>query len=171
MIVSELKYNEFADFYSGYINKASGLDLLTGLKQSGSDTLTFFEAIPQEKQEYAYLKGKWTIKELLLHIIDAERVFAYRALRFARQDPTALPGFEENDYVRYSNANSLDMEALLESYKLLRASTVSLFESFTTDMLLQIGKASGSNMSVRAIGFVIIGHEKHHIEIVKERYL
>ncbi|WP_223034503.1 DinB family protein [Hanstruepera marina] len=171
MTISDLKTNEFADYYSGYINRANDLNLLTGLKQSGEDTLTFFKAVPNEKLEYAYLKDKWTIKELLLHLIDAERVFAYRALRFARQDLTALPGFDENDYVRYSNANSLNMEALLKSYKALRVSTISLFESFTTDMLLQVGKASGSDMSVRAIGFVIIGHEKHHVEIIKERYL
>lgn len=171
MTTSDLNNNEYADYYNSYINKANSLELVEGLKQSGSDVLSFLKLIPDNKHEYAYSDGKWTIKELLLHIIDAERVFVYRALRFARMDDTELPGFDENYYTKQSQANTYSWTTLLKSYELLRASTVNLFESFSPQMLLQIGKASGSDMSVRAIGFVIIGHEKHHVDVIKERYL
>lgn len=171
MTVSDLNPNEYSDYYKSYIDKASNLELLDGLKQSGEDTVSFFKSIPEIKQEYAYDDGKWTIKELLLHLMDAERVFVYRALRFARHDSTALPGFDENYYTSQSQANNYSMAQLLKSYKVLRAYTLNLFESFTDDMLMRIGEASGSKMSVRAIGFVTIGHENHHIQIIKERYL
>lgn len=171
MTVSDLNSNEYSKYYKGYIDKASNVELLDGLKQSGEETLTFFKSIPESKQEYAYDVDKWTIKELLLHLMDAERIFAYRALRFARLDNTSLPGFDENYYTSNSQANSYSMDQLLKSYSILRAYTIDLFESFDKDMILQIGEASGSQMSVRAIGFVIIGHEKHHMQIIKERYL
>lgn len=171
MTISVLNPNEYSSYYKSYIKKASNLELLDGLMQSGEETLTFFKSIPESKHEYAYDDGKWTIKELLLHLMDAERVFVYRALRFARNDNTVLPGFDENYYTSQSQANSYSVAQLLKSYEVLRAYTLNLFESFTDDMLLQIGEASGSKMSVRAIGFVTIGHERHHIQIIKERYL
>lgn len=171
MTVSDLNPNEYSNYYKSYIDKASNLDLLAGLKQSGEETLSFFESIPESKHEYTYDNGKWTIKELLLHLMDAERVFIYRALRFARNDDTALPGFDENYYANQSQANNYSMMQLLKSYEVLRAYTVNLFESFTNDMLMRIGEASRATMSVRAIGFATIGHEKHHIQVIKERYL
>jgi uncharacterized damage-inducible protein DinB len=120
---------------------------------------------------YKYADNKWTIKDMLLHIVDAERVFAYRALRFARADNTNLPGFEHNDYVDRSNANYRSKSSLLNEYNAQRASTIQLFTNFTEEMLLQTGIASGNPMSVRALGFVIAGHEIHHCHIIKKHYL
>ena len=171
MTVSDLSTHEFAAYYSSYIDKARNLELIDGLKQSGEDTLAFFKAIPSTKQEYVYEVNKWSIKELLLHLIDVERVFAYRALRFARKDNTSLPGFDEGYYTTNGKANNYSMDSLLKSYGVLRQATLDLFENFSNDMLLEIGEASGTNMSVRALGFVIIGHEKHHCDVIRERYL
>lgn len=171
MTVSDLKKNEYADYHLNYLNSAGNIQLIEGLKESGEEAIVFFNSIPSEKQDYVYAEGKWTIKELLLHIIDVERVFSYRALRFARQDKTELPGFDEGHYTKHSLADTYEMGDLLKSYEVLRKATLNLFESFTSDMLLEIGHASGANMSVRAAGFMIIGHEKHHCAIIKERYL
>ena len=120
---------------------------------------------------YKYAEDKWTIKDMLLHIIDAERVFAYRALRFARADKTNLPGFEHDDYVVVANANGRIKASLLNEYNAQRESTIQLFSNFKDEMLMQIGVASGNPMSVRALGFVTAGHETHHCNIIKERYL
>ncbi len=171
MKVSDLNTNEYASYYSTYINRAAELELLEGLKRSGENTLAFIKTIPTDKHEYAYATDKWTIKELILHLIDTERVFVYRALRFARKDKTPLPGFDEGYYAANSNANEYSINTLLKTYGALRQSTLDLFENFTESMLLETGDASGTNMSVRALGFVIIGHEKHHCAVISERYL
>lgn len=132
---------------------------------------SFFRSIPPEKENYRYAEGKWTPKDILLHLIDAERIFAYRALRIARNDKTALPGFEENDYVIEANAEERSMESLLEEYFDVRKATISLFLSFSADALKRLGEASGFSVSVRAIGYIILGHEKHHANVIIERYL
>ena len=117
------------------------------------------------------LKGKWTIKELVQHIIDAERVLSYRALRFARRDATDLAGFEEDDYVKNSNGDTRDYNDLLVEFSAVRNATILLFNSFTDEALQRIGSASGSIISVRALGFIISGHLQHHLTIIKERYI
>lgn len=171
MKASQLSKNEYAQYYSNYINKAGEEMLVSGLESSLSSTLAFFNTIPENKLEYRYDAGKWTVKDIIQHLIDAERVFAYRALRFARQDKTSLPGFEENTYTDMANANKRSRAELLKEYQLVRESTIMLFKSFNEDALKLVGVASNSNMSVRAIGFVIIGHEKHHCEVITSRYL
>lgn len=154
-----------------YINKVGESELLVALEASCRATIDFFSAIPIVKHEYAYDEGKWTIKEVLLHLMDAERIFAYRALRFSRNDKTELQGFDENYYVPESFANSRTMTDLLDEYKKTRQSNLAMFSSFSQDVLARIGIANGSAMSVRALGFTIVGHEKHHCEVVKNRYL
>ncbi|MBU2938639.1 DinB family protein [Lacinutrix sp. C3R15] len=166
--ISALEYNEY---YKTYINKVGDLSLLEGLSEGLVDALRFFNSLPEDKMMYAYAEGKWTIKEVIQHMIDTERVFAYRALRFSRNDKTELPGFDENAYTLSSVANRRTKEALIEEFTHVRESTISLFKSFTNQMLLQSGKASGGDMSVRAIGFIVIGHVKHHSQVVEERYL
>jgi len=168
---SQLSIGEYLPYYATYINKANCSDLINGFEDSLVNTLSFFDSIPNEKFEYQYAQGKWTIKEIIQHIIDAERVFTYRALCFAREDRTPLPSFDENNYAKVSNANSRSAQSLINEYEALRQSTISLFKSFSNEVLINIGIASGGEMSVRAIGFVIIGHEKHHIDVIKERYL
>ncbi|MGB6268909.1 MAG: DinB family protein, partial [Olleya sp.] len=117
------------------------------------------------------VKDKWNIKEIINHLIDSERIFCYRALRFARQDNTALSGFNENDYVDFSHAKNRTIDSLIEEYKTVRQATITLYNSFTDESLLFRGIAGSGEVSVRALGFLIIGHEKHHINVIKQRYL
>jgi len=169
--MKNLQPSEFPEYYTSYINEVKCLDITEALEENLHDFLNFIENIPVEKHEFQYLPGKWTIKEIVLHIIDAERIFGYRALRFARFDATPLAGFEENDYVPISNANNRDMKSLLTEFVAVRKATISLFENFTEEMLLHKGIASNGEISVRALGFIISGHCLHHQNVIRERYL
>lgn len=171
MKAKDINATEYNSYYGTYIGKAGDLSLLEGLNESFKSTVSFFNNLPEDKMEYAYEEGKWTVKEVMQHIIDTERVFAYRALRFSRNDKTELPGYDQDAYTPSSEANRRTKASLIEEYTNVRKSTINLFGSFTNDMLLQSGKASGGNMSVRAIGFINIGHEKHHCQVISERYL
>lgn len=171
MIAKDLTVGEYNPYYQTYIDKANALAIPEGLSANSKSVVAFFESIPKDKLEYRYAEGKWTIKELLHHIIDTERIFAYRALRVARKDKTPLPGFDENEYVLPAKSNDRSIESLLSEYKAVRQATLALFETFTNEMLIEIGTASNSPISARAIGFIITGHENHHCEVVKERYL
>ena len=171
MTTSNLSPKEYNPYYETYIAKAANLNLKEGLKSNQAITEAFLNTIPKDKLEYRYAEGKWTVKDIIQHIIDTERIFAYRALRVARNDKTALPGFEENDYALTGNANPRTLESLLAEYNAVRQATIALFNSFSDDMLKHIGTASNSPISARAIGFIIIGHEAHHCNVIKERYL
>ena len=127
--------------------------------------------MPPDKLTYRYAENKWTIKEILVHIMDDERIYAYRALRIARNDKTPLPGFEQDDYVPFSKANQRSLASILREYKTVRQATVSLFTSFNMEDLLRIGTANDHPVSVRALAWHIAGHELHHLNIIKERYL
>lgn len=171
MKASDISSNEYAPYYANYVKQAGSLELIPGLKASHSDALAFYRTLTETQFNHSYAQGKWTIKELLQHVIDAERVFAYRAMRIARKDKVNLPGFSQDDFVVSSNANSRTPSQLIADYDAVRGSTITLFESFTAEMLMEIGQASDVAVSCRAIGFIILGHEAHHIKIVKERYL
>jgi hypothetical protein len=163
---------EYALFYNGYIQLApDGLTIENALKHSFEAFFNYFKLLDEKQALYSYAPGKWNLKEVLVHCIDTERIMSYRALRFARNDQTELPGFEQDYYVPQSNANSRNMNDLLDEYKALRQSTIHLFKSFNDDVLKRAGLASGNSMSVRALGFMISGHEIHHLNICKERYL
>jgi hypothetical protein len=124
-----------------------------------------------DKFDFRYAEGKWTIKEIIQHVIDTERIFSYRALRISRNDKTPLPGFDENEYVINTDANNRHLQSLLTELSLVRQSTIALFKSFTPMQLERLGVASNNDISVRAIGFILIGHQKHHQKIFMERYL
>lgn len=169
---TDLQPTEFAGFYANYINQVSTeYTLIEELEISVHRLIKFVQDIPMDKFDYRYAEGKWTIKDILQHIIDAERVFAYRALRFARNDKTELPGFEENSYADQAHGNKRSIQVLLTELTVVRQSTLSLFKSLSEEELLRSGIASNNPMSVRALGFVIIGHQNHHQRIFKERYL
>jgi uncharacterized damage-inducible protein DinB len=169
---SDLHTDEYAAFYGTYIDNVSEeYNLTEELEISVHRLIKFVQNIPMDKFDYRYAEGKWTIKDILQHIIDAERIFAYRALRFARNDKTALPGFEENDYADEANANKRSIQDLLSELLVVRQATLMLFKSFSEDELLRKGIASNNPMSVRALGFTIIGHQNHHQRIFEERYL
>ena len=167
----DLKKDEYNSYYQSYIDKSGDLDLIDGLRVNLEAFMSFYNSIPDEKLPYRYADGKWTIKEIIQHLIDSERIFAYRALRIARHDQMDLPGFDQDACVPYSNANDRSISLLKEEYEILRRSTILLFESLSNDDLLRLGKASGSPVTPRAIGFIIIGHENHHRHIIEERYL
>lgn len=133
--------------------------------------IQFLKSIPQEKLEYSYAEGKWNIKEILLHIIDDERIFAYRALRFARGDSRPLAGFEQDPYVEFSNANDRSIENLLDEYKSVRQATITLFSNLPEEALMRGGTANDHYVSVRALAYHIAGHELHHLNLIKEKYL
>jgi uncharacterized damage-inducible protein DinB len=168
---SALPENEYAVYYSTYIKALNDVHLTEELEISLHDFIRLVQDIPMDKFDYRYAEGKWTIKDIILHLIDAERIFSYRALRIARQDKTPLPGFEENSYVDAANANSRSIQDLLGELSIVRHSTLALFKSFSEEQLKSLGTASEVEVSVRAIGFIIIGHMKHHQRIFKERYL
>lgn len=171
MTPSQVQPHEYAAYYANYIAQVDEIPLVEELEISLARLIHFVREIPMDKFDYRYAPGKWTIKDILLHLIDAERVFAYRALRFARNDQTALPGFDENLFVDEAGANARSLQDLLTELSLVRHSSIALFKSFNQEKLLRMGTASGHPMSVRALGFVIIGHQNHHQRIFQERYL
>ena len=166
-----LNHNEYSEYYGYYISLNATDNLILNLENQLEATYDFFKSLPVDKLEFQYEVGKWTPKDILQHIIDSERIFAYRALRFARFDTINLPGYEENDYAEVANANSRSIEDLIEEYKIVKLATIHLFKSFSEKMLLNIGQANNAPASVRAIGFIISGHEIHHLNIIKVRYL
>lgn len=168
---SQLQPGEYPAYQKTYIDTVDEVDLIEELEISLHRFIRFVREIPMDKFDYRYAEGKWTIKEIIQHIIDAERIFAYRALAFARNDKTSLPGFEENDYADESNGNARHLTSLLNELSEVRHSNISLFKSFTPEMLVRIGTANGNPNSVRALGFAIIGHQNHHQNVYQERYL
>ena len=171
MKTDQLPVNEYSTFNATYINAAGNVEMIEELEICLHDFIRFVQNIPMDKFDYRYAEGKWTIKDIIQHIIDTERIFAYRALRISRNDKTPLPGFEENHYVDNTNANSRGIQDLLTELSAVRPSNLFLFKSFSEDQLKRIGIASDNEISVRAIGFIIIGHQKHHQKVFQERYL
>lgn len=172
MKVSQVQQNEYAAFYSSYISQVSDeFSLLEELEIAVHRLRNFAQNIPMDKYDYQYEVGKWTIKDILQHLIDCERIFNYRALRFARKDKTLLPGFDEDDFANAAEGSKRSIRDLLTELAIVRESTLCLFKAFSDEVLLQKGTASGSEMSVRALGFIIIGHQNHHQRIFEERYL
>ncbi len=145
--------------------------VLQHLQANALATQAFLRSLPADKLTFRYAAGKWTIKEILLHLIDDERIYAYRALRFARRDQTALPGFEQDDYALYSGANERHIEDMLAEFASVRHATISLFNGLDETALTRTGTADGKVMSVRAAAYHIAGHELRHLNIIKERYL
>lgn len=158
-------------FYKPYVENVQDLDVLDALRSADSQIQDLLRTIPEEKGDFRYADGKWTIKEVLNHLMDAERVFAYRALRFSRNDETPLQPFEENDYAIRANAGSRSVKQLGAEMHRLRETTIDLFSSFTADMLTREGIASSKRISVLNLGYIIAGHDLHHRKIVMERYL
>ena len=171
MNLNQLPVNEYSEFVATYINALDDIDLLDELEISLHDFIKFIQNIPMDKFDYRYAEGKWTIKDIIQHIIDAERIFGYRALRISRNDKTPLAGFEENDYVENTNANGRSIQELLTDFSAVRHSNLLLFKSFSEEQLTRLGIASNHTISVRALGFLMIGHLKHHQRVFIERYL
>ena len=165
--------NEYSTYFEHYIKLVSKEEksIIENLDFSQKEFDDLLRNLPAEKHSFSYAEGKWTMKELIQHIIDTERVFCYRALCFARNDKTFLPGFDQDVFADNSHANARDYYHLLDEMKVLRQSTIQLFKSFSNEALLRVGVASGNEISVRALGFLFSGHQIHHLNVVKERYL
>ncbi|MBL7740151.1 MAG: DinB family protein [Chitinophagaceae bacterium] len=158
-------------FYHNYINHVPQDDLMEAFRVQTPITMNFFEALPSQKHDYRYAAGKWTIKEVIQHIIDAERVFTYRALCFARKDKTFLPAFDENSYADHSKGHQRNWTNMLEEFRSLRTATEYLFGSFDAEQLDETGTSNNNSIYVLGVGYIVIGHAMHHIKVIKERYL
>ena len=162
--------NEYAEFYAGYVSLVQETDVISALQNQPDDLRELLARVSPEKEDFRYANGKWSIKELLGHIIDGERVFSYRALRISRGDKTPLSTFEENSYVAKSNFGNSALVDLLEEFSLLRAANVLMFKNLTDEMWLRTGTASDAEVSVRAWAYIMVGHIRHHSNILRERY-
>lgn len=171
MSLTQLSTTEYSGPFANYVQETGEINLIEELEISLHAFIKFVQNIPLDKFDYRYAEGKWTIKDIIQHLIDCERIFAYRALRFSRNDKTALPGFEENDYVDNTDANGRSIQDLLTEFSAVRHSTLLFYKSLSEEQLNRIGTASTYQLSARALGFVIIGHQKHHQKVFEERYL
>jgi len=165
------KPDEHAEYYAKYVAKVPDGDLIAQLSSQAIETVNLLKELSPERADFAYAPGKWTIKQVLGHIIDAERVFGYRALRFARNDPTALPGFDENLFVENANFTTRTLADLIDEFRDVRASTIHFAKNLDPDALTRRGTASNFPVSVRALLYIIAGHERHHTMLLRERYL
>ncbi len=162
--------NEFAPYYNGYISLIDGDDVMSVLNSQTDEIRSMLANVPEEKGTFAYAEGKWTIKELLSHLIDGERIFAYRILRISRGDKTPLEGFEQDDYIENSNANNRSFADLLDEFDFQRRSNLLLVNNISDEGSTRMGIASDNPVSVRALTYVMAGHVRHHITILNERY-
>lgn len=162
---------DYPEYFENYIIKVPGENLMDAFAIQFPVISDFFSEISEEESMHSYAPGKWTIKEVIQHIIDAERIFAYRAVSIARKESASLPSFEENDYTANSEANRRTWDSLCNEFLHARRSTQDLFQSFTESMLNQKGIANNKEITVLSIGFITVGHLYHHISVLKERYL
>jgi len=165
------KEGEFPAYYTNYIALVSDGDLLELLQNQGKDIIALLKNIPFEKEEYRYAEGKWSVKELIGHLIDTERIMAFRAMVFSRSESQSIPGFDENDYVKAGGFGMRALSSLIAEFETLRASNIELIGSFSANQLSRIGNANGLKVTVAALCYIIAGHAAHHINILKDRYL
>ena len=163
--------SESNSFFDRYIQLVPENDLILALENQERDLPNFLDGIHSSKAGYAYAPGKWTVLQLLQHVIDAERIFGYRALCFARGESHPLPGFDENSYAALAPADHRTLVDISEEMISLRKNTLLLFKSIPEDHWLRPGVASGNHMTVLSLGYVIVGHMQHHINILQEKYL
>ena len=161
---------EYAPFHSGYIALVPEGDVMTVLRTQGTELGQTLAGIPEERAGFRYADGKWSIRELLGHLIDAERIFMYRVLRIARGDTTPLSGFEQNDYVRAAGSDARTVADLGDELRVVRESSVRLLDSLSVESWARRGVASGNTVSVRALAYITAGHAQHHLRILHERY-
>lgn len=162
---------EHAPEFSKYVTLVAEGDIIQTLEQQIENSLSLLRTIPSDKANFRYAPDKWSVKELLGHVIDSERIFSYRALSFARNDQTPLPGYEQNDYVRDADFDSRNLADMAEEFATVRRATIQLFRPLNETEWLRHGKANENDVSVRALAYIIAGHELHHMEVLRSRYL
>lgn len=171
IVITKPAKDEYPKWFASEIEQVHYNDLISGVTTSFNSTLPFLQKLTEEELNYRYAPDKWSIKQMWQHIIDVERILSYRALRYARKDETVLTGFDEKKYAELSNADNREFDSILHEYEIVRYASIALFRSFTEEMFMARGTTGKSNMSVRALGYLILGHEIHHVNIIKERYL
>ena len=163
--------SEFAPYYGKYISLVPDGDIVQTLARERDTTLEVLQSVSAEKSRFRYAAGKWSIRESYVHLIDGERIFSYRALRFARADQTPLASFEQDAYVGPSGADARDWSGIIDEYRVVRAATIALFANLPADAWTRTGIASANPVSVRAVAWMIAGHDVHHRNLLREKYL
>ena len=163
--------NEYPEYYDRYVQLVPEGDIFEILEQQAANLVELLATVDEAKANYRYAPEKWSIKEVIGHLMDVERVFCYRALRFSRNDAEPLPGFDQDDYVANSNFSQRSLQDLLAEYQVLRQSTLLMLKGFDDEMLLREGIANDNEFTVRALMYIIAGHELHHLNILKTKYL
>jgi hypothetical protein len=163
--------NEYASFFASYINNVSDRDILSYLIDQKKQVMILLGSVSAEKRNYAYQSGKWTVKQLLRHLIDTERMFAFRAMSIARGEKAMLPGFDDEAYVSNACDDDNSFEFMMKEFEVLRDANTHMIKGFSNSALHLMGNANGNQISVRAIVFIIAGHMDHHVQVLKERYL
>lgn len=166
---SKQEYPPYAEMYMKLVDKDGSLT--KQLKTSLDKTVSLISELSPDDLNFRYEENKWSIKEVLVHIIDDERIYGYRAMSFARNDKTNLPGFEQDDYINHSDTSERTIDNIMKEYEAVRLSTIALFNGFSSKALIRLGVANGNQASVRALGYHILGHELHHIKMIEELYL
>jgi hypothetical protein len=162
--------SEYAPFYAGYVAAVPEEDIVAALREGRRELASALAAIPESRGGFRYAEGKWSVREVLGHLIDAERIFCYRALRLARGDETPLPAFEENGYVRAAGSDARTLADLADELAAVRESTVRLFASLPDVAWVRRGVVNGRDVSVRALAYITAGHARHHLKVLRERY-
>jgi len=163
--------SEYVHYYSTYVGLVEKANIITILNSQMHELYTLINSVPGDKAYLAYEPGKWTLKEVFGHMIESERVFCYRAFSISRGEKQPLPGMEQDEYMEGNNYNSRTLANLSNEYLAVRVSTIHLLSSMTKEMISKKGNASGFDFTVRALAFIIAGHERHHINVIKEKYL
>lgn len=166
-----LESSEYAPYYSTYIDLVPEGDMISILMQQMEETADILKNLTEEQADFSYGIGKWSIKEVVGHISDTERIMGYRLLSFARGETAELPGYDDNQYVRNAGFNAQSLQDLLENFQIIRKSTLQLIKTLPSEAYLRRGKANGSEVSVRALVYIIAGHELHHRNLIKVRYI
>jgi hypothetical protein len=170
-VVAKPQTNEYAAYYEKYVSLVPDGDIVELLEQQLEKTLALLGGLSEEKGNYRYAPDKWSVKELVGHISDTERIFAYRLLRFARNDKNALAGFEQDGYIENANFDSCRLSDLVREFEYIRKSSIALLYHLPEDAWMRSGNASDNEVTVRALAYILAGHELHHLNVLSERYL
>jgi hypothetical protein len=162
---------DFNEYFAHYIGLVDDQEMLSAIETTHDEFLKLLRELDEEKAMFRYAEDKWSIKELIAHIIDSERIFTYRALRFARHDKTDLAGYDENEFAIFSGADERPLADLIHEFDVTRQSSLALFKSFDNAMLARKGTANKIMIDVESLGYLVAGHCKHHVNIIRERYI
>ena len=163
--------SEYAPYYQGYVNRVSETEILPVLRAQMDDLDVLLGTVTAEQETYRYAEGKWSIREIVGHLIDGERVFGYRALCIARGEKQNLPGFDQDDYMLTSQYNNIELEDLLSELRLIRLGNLAMFRTLDEEAWNRLGTANENQVTVRALAFIMAGHVRHHMNVLRERYL